>query len=639
MTSYTPQHNIPYPDGTDSVVVHTDLKKAVDKIDELIKSIYVRELTSQDDIFTLAPGTYRVASAGYLNTGLPEARFGDLFIQTPNGGRSIWFSTNDLGDVRNGAKLYIIGSSNSGSFTDKKWREVTSVARGLPENHAIDVWAGSTGYNGSFAVRNADVEAVGSHNPSIYGYSLYHETQPNGGSYQTAHATHVGDQGFYHRAETGPANGQLSLWKRLMDERMSPSLNRSELLYQEMAAAYGGKIFTGDAVPVALTFDDYPRDFRDKILPLLTARGLPCTIGLSSKQYDPTSTVIYAGAEGTTWAEIDAWPASVSVANHSATHGPAEDRSSMEKEIVYGLRDLRNALPNKPIYTFMQPSVIYDAGFDNGVNLESYANTIAGHMQLGHHAYVTGTRRTADMATTCVMVGNRPIQGMIRNWLDTATGISQAQSRITGARAKKHGIILGAHADRFGKVDNPTVAEFATFLDWLKAEQDAGRIKVMKLEEFAISQYGSPAPTVSNAVGRTVKVWDHLNNREQLIYGDTGTREITALFPGISAGKVKISREGYRSFLKFEDVVFGASSGTVDTGNLPLGFYNGASASRVVLSTSSTASRLATIYSSGLLRISGVVAGDTFVGGLSIRLSANWPTTLPGVADGIIPNT
>lgn len=491
MTSYTPQHNIPYPDGTDAVVVHTDLKKAVDKIDGLIKSVYVRQLTSADDIFALAPGTYDVTGTGPNNPGLPEARYGDLFIPTKTGPRTIWFSTNDLGDVRNGAKLYIIGSDNAGSFAGRTWREVTSNARSLPSNFAIDVWAGTTGYNGSYAMRNSSVEEVGSHNPSGFGYILDHETQKNGGTRQLAYATHALDQGMYHREETSTASGLLNLWKRIMDERMSPALNRHELLYQEMASANGGKVFTGDAVPVALTFDDYPRDFRDKIKPLLEARGLPCTIGLSSKMYDPTSTVIYAGATGTTWAEIDAWPATISVSNHSATHMAAEDRLSIHREIVDGLKDLRAALPNKPIYTFIQPSVVYDAGFDNGDKLESYAGTIAGHMQLGNHGYVTGTRRTAGFATTCIMVGNRPIQGLVRNWLDTKSGIDIAQSRITSARPKKHGIIIAAHADRFGKSGFATMSEITTFLDWLKSEQDAGRVKVLTLEQFAIAQYGS----------------------------------------------------------------------------------------------------------------------------------------------------
>lgn len=99
----------------------------------------------------------------------------------------------------------------------------------------------------------------------------------------------------------------------------------------------------------------------------------------------------------------------------------------------------------------MQPPVTYDAGFDNGENIESYAATIAGHLQLGHHGYVTGVRRIGT-ATTCPMVGNRPIRGLTRNFLETKADIDLSQSRTSGAQSIKHGIILAAHSDRFDQV-------------------------------------------------------------------------------------------------------------------------------------------------------------------------------------------
>ena len=596
---------------------------------------YIRELTSTDDIYSLAPGAYRVGADGSSNPALPLARYGDLIVNSPTGARTITFQTNDLGIVRNEIRSFIIGSDNTGSFTGKKWRELTTSARGLPANHAIDVWTKEVGYNGSFAISVSSVDAAGSKNPTDFSYNLDHETQPNGATVQQAWGSHSGDQGAYFRSETSAASGALTLWKRLMDERMSPALNRHELLYQEMAAANGGKVFTGAAVPVALTFDDYPRDFRDRMKPLLEARGLPCTIGLSSKMYDSTSTVIYAGAEGTTWAEIDGWPSTITIANHSATHGSAEDRLSMRREIVDGLRDLRAALPSKKIYTLMQPSVTYDAGFNNGDTLESYANTIAGHMQLGHHGYVTGTRRMADMATSCPMVGNRPIQGLTRNWLDTKSGIDLAQSRITSARAKKHGLILAAHADRFDKTGQATMAEITAFFDWLKTEQDAGRVKVLTLEQFAIAQYGAPAPVVDNAVGRTVKLWDTLNQRDQLIYGDTGQRDVSASIAAgytNTAGTAILRRNGNIVTLTINSL--GRSE--VGTGNvtvltLPSGFRPEANRYDWTFRDLRCAA-----LTSGVVYIT---APSTPVDYLSFTFATNddWPTSLPGSAIGTIP--
>ncbi|MCC3266671.1 hypothetical protein [Arthrobacter gengyunqii] len=76
-------------------------------------------------------------------------------------------------------------------------------------------------------------------------------------------------------------------------------------------------------------------------------------------------------------------------------------------------------------------------------------------------------------------------------WVDSSNGIANAPKIIINARAIKHGLILGAHADRFGKPGLATVAELTGLLDWSKTQQDAGRVKVLTLEQFAIAQYGS----------------------------------------------------------------------------------------------------------------------------------------------------
>ena len=639
MTRYTPEYGLPAPELTSPVVTSDDIWKLALKTAEVIGVAvqdlpeglyYRRKLTTSDTLEGLLPGAYDLDSVAVAQAlGLPEDRYGVVVLSgPPNGIRTALYTSTELDRAANPSRSWMKATSNSGSFTGRIWRELTGRTRGVPGNYATDVWATRPGDNGIWAVSVAGVADAGSHSPTNFSYSLDHETQPNGGSHQQAISTHGGDQGSYFRGETSPGSGSFTLWKRLMDERMSPALNRHELLYQEMAAANGGKVFTGDAVPVALTFDDYPRDFRDRIKPLLEARGLPCTIGLSSKMYEETSTVIQPGAVGTTWAEIDAWPSWITVANHSATHRPAEDRYGMHAQIVQGLKDLQSALPNKKIYTWMQPSVAYDAGFDNGNTLESYAGTIAGHMQLGHHAYVTGVRRPADMSTSCVMLGNRPIQGLVRNWLDTKSGIDVAQSRITSARAKKHGLILAAHADRFGLAGMATMAEITAFLDWLKAEQDAGRVKVLTLEQFAIAQYGLPAPTVSNSAGRTVHVWDTLNQREQLIYGYTGVRDISALVTGLS-GQVLLSRDGNNVTLEFNNVS-PTSTGVVDFIYLPQGFRIGRTTYRWLQATVEGMSRSFQLYASGNSRINTADLTDSYRQSFTFPTLDPWPISLPG---------
>ena len=642
MTRYTPKYTLPAPELTSPVVTSDDIWKLALKVAEELGLAtadlpgglyYRRALTVSDTLEALDPGAYAVPSVAVATAlGLPEGRYGTVVVSGPAGGlRTALFTSTEIDRAANPSRTWAKATDNAGSFATRVWRELTGRTRGIPGNYATDVWASRPGYNGIWAVSISGVNDAGSRNPTNFSYNLDHEAQPNGGSHQQAFATHEGDQGAYFRGEKAAGGGEFTLWKRLMDERMSPALNRHELLWDEMAAVHGGKIFTGDAVPVALTFDDYPRDFRDRIMPLLASRGFPCTIGLSSKMYDPTSTVIEPGSTGTTFAEINAWPASISIANHSATHRPAEDRYSIFTEIIQGLKDLQAALPAKPIYTFMQPSVAYDAGFDNGNTLESYGGTIAGHMQLGHHAYVTGVRRVG-MATTCPMVGNRPIQGLVRNWLDTKAGIDIAKSRITSARAIKHGLILAAHADRFGLAGMSTMAELITFLDWLKAEQDAGRVKVLKLEEFAIAQYGAPGPVVSSAVGRTVKVWDQQNQREQLIYGDTGLRQVTLPL----AGSGYLRRIGQEVTFYFRDVI--TPIGTENIYTLPAGFAPDYSPQYGHVGRTGTR-LLAAFTISGAAVFQNTSHTNTLYAHLKFTTNDPWPASLPGTAVGVIPNS
>lgn len=142
---------------------------------------------------------------------------------------------------------------------------------------------------------------------------------------------------------------------------------------------------------------------------------------------------------------------------------------------------------------------------------------------------------------------------------------------------------------------------------------------------------------VSEAAGRTVSVWDYINGREQLIYGDTGDRNITSLWDGgVGGGTVTLSRTGQIVELAVYQNVATANASKY---TLPAGFRpsksllfddpmygaNGSS-QRVILSIA------------GSVSVFGTNAGDTIYMVLSWTTRDAWPVTLPGSASGIIPN-
>lgn len=149
---------------------------------------------------------------------------------------------------------------------------------------------------------------------------------------------------------------------------------------------------------------------------------------------------------------------------------------------------------------------------------------------------------------------------------------------------------------------------------------------------------GQRGYTVDQTAGRVIKVWDYLNNREQLIYGDTGARNITSLFTGLVGGSVIIRRTAQFVEVDFQAVTLpnGSSIGFVDLGTaIPTGFrpprfkdFN---------SPARTGTESSTI-GSARFDANGKVYIYRYTDGEVIRVSAvwmtnePWPTSLPGVA-------
>ncbi|AXA97575.1 pyocin knob domain-containing protein [Microbacterium sp. PM5] len=141
---------------------------------------------------------------------------------------------------------------------------------------------------------------------------------------------------------------------------------------------------------------------------------------------------------------------------------------------------------------------------------------------------------------------------------------------------------------------------------------------------------------VDQTAGRAIYPWDDLNNREQLIYGDTGIRSV-ADSAVVSGGAIYLRRYGAMVSLTLQDVALvGSPTGTVDLTLLPTGFrsqlnhnfamFIGSNLSRAFVGVST-------------LRVYGAQAGQVLNAHIVFMTTDPWPTTLPGTASGTIPNT
>ncbi|MFF5793968.1 SGNH/GDSL hydrolase family protein [Paeniglutamicibacter sp. NPDC012692] len=160
--------------------------------------------------------------------------------------------------------------------------------------------------------------------------------------------------------------------------------------------------------------------------------------------------------------------------------------------------------------------------------------------------------------------------------------------------------------------------------------------------------------TIDQSSGRVVKIWDYLNNREQLIYGDTGWRTTTppvgqGAVDGLwtdGTGTIQYRRVNNTVYVRFEGVGFlaGAPAGNYLTpaNFLPPGFRTWYSERKkhYLANVNGPINYEISVYQTSRLRVGPTVPGtglNALQGTLDFTTDEVWPTTLPGTAVGSIP--
>lgn len=406
----------------------------------------------------------------------------------------------------------------------------------------------------------------------------------------------------------------------------------------EMRRRRGVKNTRGKA-GVTLIFDHGTNNFNSLVLPALKFRGLKSTLALNSQMYDPAQSR-YVHDNLTNWTMIKGWANNdgVEIANHGRTHNNFQDAAGIENEVRGGREELETNL-GFPIDSYVQVGLGKPGfgGFDNGETPEAYWETAAGQIILSAHAVATGSLP----APKFYPMDGTITQGMSGFWIDAGSAaISSAQTQIQTAISTGQGVVIRCHPEVLNVGANTTTAQLTDFFDWLKTQVDNGLIEVLQLRDFAIAERGPARDlyTVSETAGRTVSIWDYLNNREQLIYGDTGWRTITPV--NASSGSVQIRRIGNTVTARTIGIVVVPGGGQVAYAVLPSGFRASATNAFGWVSNVSTNSELNRIQAenNGLAWIGDFTGARStrptfaFEGELSWVTDDIWPTSLPGVA-------
>lgn len=145
---------------------------------------------------------------------------------------------------------------------------------------------------------------------------------------------------------------------------------------------------------------------------------------------------------------------------------------------------------------------------------------------------------------------------------------------------------------------------------------------------------------VDQTAGRAIYTFDEINNREQLIYGDTGWRDISANILNGHTGSIMVRRTLHETHLKI-DVTPNATTPQADVFNWPSGFEPSSSAFYTTRPSSAVASL--NVYTNNLkVSISTINDWQEVWGSVNwmgtLPCFEPWPITLPGTAIGTIPN-
>ncbi|UQS94692.1 minor tail protein [Arthrobacter phage Zeina] len=150
---------------------------------------------------------------------------------------------------------------------------------------------------------------------------------------------------------------------------------------------------------------------------------------------------------------------------------------------------------------------------------------------------------------------------------------------------------------------------------------------------------------VDQTAGRSIYMWDDINSRDQLIYGDTGWRDLTPV-NGWTATSLKLRRIGQTVYLHAANANGSAATTDAISEVLGVGFRcNVLPVSvrvPVMTGTTTDATRAAAVdISTNNLRVFGAAYTALTAGNIYVTYPTidTWPTTLPGTASGSIPNT
>lgn len=416
-------------------------------------------LGSSANLETIAPGAYcPLSTIAATEMGLPTANVGTILkYQWDNAAAIQWIPGTTRGNE-------LWEKVRSGS-TWGKWTRIDRSLQTLVSSDSLDELSDGT----YMPISNAAATALGLPTPNIG--PIRQETSGSGAVSQMWNPI-SSDPRIYVRSKISGAWTPWAKFSPTSDN--SGGSNAVSSVEREMRVAQantrrGGVYGTGGLAVFALMFDHGTNNFITKILPLLQKHNLPAGLGLNSQMY--AAGYQFASSDNqTSFAQLQsmALQNGITLWNHGRLHNGAG-----EPEIVGGRNELSASLPLIPVENWLHTGAYGD--FASGNTFAKYWENQIGSVIMNAHAYLTGD----------IQEPIKPLSGQIKpgydgQWIDGGqTALNLVKGYIQQAQKVGGAVMSRQHPMYLDASGYLTTAQLDTFLAWVAAERDAGRLLVL----------------------------------------------------------------------------------------------------------------------------------------------------------------
>ena len=253
-----------------------------------------------------------------------------------------------------------------------------------------------------------------------------------------------------------------------------------EMRLAQANARRGGIYGTGGLAVFAMMFDHGTNNFIAKVLPLLKKYNFPAGLGLNSQMYDPTYQFAYSDNQ-TSFAQIqtEALRSGIAIWNHGQRHN-----AGGAAEIIGGRDELKASLPKIPVENWLHTGSYGD--FSSGSDFPKYWENTIGSTIMNGHAYLTG-----DIQEPIKPLSGQPKPGYDGTWVDSGqSALDTLKSQIQDAQQIGGGVMMRQHPMYVDAGGYLTTTQLDTFLGWVAAERDAGRLLVLTPDLLNLADAG-----------------------------------------------------------------------------------------------------------------------------------------------------